>query len=815
MNNLDNGPNGVVDEDKGGCENNYSLPQNNSLDYIQGMVSGDEEILCSQMSDHYAKEVVKDEEKVTEPEETKEEDKTQLPAQNSFNNVADEMLELGEISERNEHDTSIDSADGDGLDNEISKMESIIGETDVEDKKTEKPRNVIQEIFDDWQDENTEEENNMAEKEQDSVEMELQNLLNDNSHEQRYNSCNTVPKVKEVSCVQAKQSDLKNNSLDKSIPSFVPPHLLGRNVKNPLQDQPGFKQKLQSPRPGVQVPGLHLTSQIASTAEVKDLLTEKLKEKQKDIVAPKAMDSLFIKKISQRLSSKLSSVKPANIIKPIEEVPPVPSSNAADNTDLLAILEGDADPDWSCLTSKEDSTPSVKEIALKQLQELPTSPNAKKVGKAKPDKEKEKETGSPKTPEKEDKSASDTRHSFLREEESRSGRKRKLTEKFRDIEQQTLIKRQKKVDKKPDSESKPEISSPKSKKEETVEDESKSVEGETTPAKPTPNKQSKLGISKKDTPISKKKASVKNLIRQKIVSKKLKTSPPNSKPKTKNRKTNEIDKLLQDEGVVNMLYDTEQVDGAKRRLVPITKTHKTTMDMDKIEREWKARNKLVKNALMRARNSSLSPAMSTSRSRRSATQPETNEKKSETTIKSPKVSISESTTSSEFIMPGKIRNAADASRIIRRHSSSSFSSASASPRVSIDTPFDQANNKTDETELEVHIRSKVLEKALAKKTKRKSGSETDDSSVKSQNKKEGKKKNVVKVENSSANTTSPAIKGRKVTKNKSTTSNSSTGDVKDENEEATSSSESTTTVQAAGASRANNPNRKKGMKNSF
>lgn len=85
----------------------------------------------------------------------------------------------------------------------------------------------------------------------------------------------------------------------------------------------------------------------------------------------------------------------------------------------------------------------------------------------------------------------------------------------------------------------------------------------------------------------------------------------------KGKKVSEIDRLLQDEGVVNLLYDVEQPD-SRKRLVPITKSQKKVMDVEKAERELKLRTKLVKNAVLRLRNSASATIKISPRSRRSA-----------------------------------------------------------------------------------------------------------------------------------------------------------------------------------------------------
>lgn len=120
----------------------------------------------------------------------------------------------------------------------------------------------------------------------------------------------------------------------------------------------------------MKVPGHHLTSQIASTAEVNEVLKERLREKQKDLVTPKTADLVFVKKITARLSSKLAGAVTGNV-PPI--IPPSISQNEGDKSkldksvesskasvtdskELLAILEGDDDPDWTDLKGAEENS---------------------------------------------------------------------------------------------------------------------------------------------------------------------------------------------------------------------------------------------------------------------------------------------------------------------------------------------------------------------------------------------------------------------------------------------------------------------------
>ncbi|XP_058805115.1 uncharacterized protein LOC131672128 [Phymastichus coffea] len=764
-------------------------------------------------------------------------------------------------------------------------------------------RKVIQDIFDDWQDENCEEDNNQSvgtfKDHQDSVEKELQNLLNDDAQQvQTVSSTNAAENA--VSC---------DDNVEQSGNSLVEKSRSSKSDKARLQDKKSSERstgktskstlsrsstkdkshghssksvnqddtKKVHPRPGVKVPGSHLTSPIASTAEVTEALNKRLREKQKDLVVPKTADIVFVKKISQRLSNQLSQVvasmppltagqqtPAANDLdkdKSIEEVVTATSkaSSVSDNNELLAILEGDADPEWSNLNPENNKTsnpnsnasssgkldPALeRELALKQLLELPnitskksavSSSAPKKSNKKMPSKEKEStnkvpkeqtrmkpikeeprsnptedgeiisldladENSQKKTKKPQNENSQNTRNSAeikveIGIEESRSGRKRKLTEKAR--EHELAVKRQK-VFKNKAAESKKlpqddadgvkqKVDDAKSEQvridlESATDDKSAEVmtkqvksdpkcsspktETKTIKSKVLPLKKSKLGLLKKNTSITRRKLAVKNLLRQKAVSKNAKPKiPAASSPKKadttllkstsektvtpagfahKGKKVSEIDRLLQDEGVVNLLYDVKQPD-SRKRLVPITKSQKKVMDVEKAERELKLRTKLVKNAVLRLRNSASTTVKISPRSRRSAASDQSmpqSEKKVSDVTKTNKPLSSAPSESTDFVIPAKIRNAADASRIIRRHSSSSFSSASASPRVSIDVPPESI--KLDEFEALVKSKRKLshdsIDKLDPKKTKKKAviskgESEDKDESDKSPSKK--------------------------------------------------------------------------------
>ncbi|KAL0106022.1 hypothetical protein PUN28_016027 [Cardiocondyla obscurior] len=706
---------------------------------------------------------------------------------------------------------------------------------------TTKKRSVIQDIFDDWGVENIEEDVQLTSKVHDSVEIELKSLL-DEKIDQTVSNESVATSPEKVSSPKKERDEThdivsiidkdtteqleqtKNNKKNKAVSKDTPliKNEKSSSVSTPSKLSPSTDACAVNATPhDTTVPksrSRHLTSQIASPAEVTKVLKERFREKQKNVEAPCGPDIFFVKKLKQRLSSKLAGSQ----MNPISKLAPqqTASSNSpsstttqsgncdtkmtkenatteagkdgnSDNKELLAILEGDIDdPDWSILkppvlteeskmpldveNSEQRSPPKLdplveRELALKQLLELPITskkipPRKKKTFRAAPNKASKNMTSvaktSPTTQRKEanidlasenaqpntksididlyprEKSGQkDQEQIGIRAEESRSGRKRKPTEKAREHEQNTM-KRQKvyrgklSISKK-QTEEKPvsndslaienHVAASESRNvgalnnEKTIVKEAPSKQSENkvdstlNKIEDTPLKQSKPNLAKKG-PITKKKMVVKRLLRQKIpINKKsveLKTkltssskkTPPKTVPKTpkrtveahpssdvkpKKKSKNEIDRLLQDEGVVNLLYDVEQPD--KKRLVPITKSRAKVMDLQKVQRELKIRKKLVRNAVLRLRTSTVANVTKVSpRSKRTAHPNEAQVDKKVEQITSPKTSNAAS--SAEFIIPAKIRNAADASVIVRRHSSSSFSSASGSPRVSIDAP---------------------------------------------------------------------------------------------------------------------------------
>ncbi|XP_035720417.1 putative leucine-rich repeat-containing protein DDB_G0290503 [Vespa mandarinia] len=735
----------------------------------------------------------------------------------------------------------------------INAKSDIIIESDI---ASASKRSVIQDIFDDWGVENPEEENQSNPKVQDSVEIELKSLLDDPKNiesidntaslkEQKICSSdnksiidvshNTVVSVDNIreqtlkdTIEEEEQTQKKEvTSQENPVTSIIQEKLthslsqnLGKSTRNVTQDSVSH-QTVQCNATTVKNRNRHLTSQIVSPAEVTEVLKERLREKQKIVEAPRGPDIFFVKKITQRLSSKLAGgsissmpaliplphpVQPAdNFNKKDTENNSVQSTKEgnSDNKELLAILEGDVDPDWSNLkpptlidegktsvniehnelSSPPKLDPSVeRELALKQLLELPVTPLRKSTPKRKKplksglsrisknidknvengnetkeivnidliDEDIKSNTNDESSPEanvvhsvtQEEQRHQDITGQDVRSDESRSGRKRKPTEKAREHEQ-SITKRQKvykgKVSLTKKSEPKQNLIEVNSlNKDQLATDNvvlsgSTDNEGKETVTKEVTNKQftnkiekilrkaensavkrPKQSLTKKGPqPIAPRK--MLKLMRQKMTSNKksvnLKTklntaskkskrvtkpqkrtvdstSPGDSKPKKKI--INEIDRLLQDEGVVNLLYDVEQPD--KKRLVPITKSQAKVMDLQKVQRELKIRKKLVRNAVLRLRTTTPGITKVSPRSTRTTVHSNDSRNDQKTNEQSKTVKPTTGSSPTEFIYPAKIRNAADASIIIRRHSSSSFSSASGSPRVSIDGPDKQTSD---------------------------------------------------------------------------------------------------------------------------
>lgn len=155
------------------------------------------------------------------------------------------------------------------------------------------------------------------------------------------------------------------------------------------------------PRLGVKIPYRNLTSQIVSKQEIEQVILDRARAKQQQ--PPAGGDLFFTKKLTQRLARKIipeEKKKAAEIeerrkrelelqeqkLKEQQEASKAKSQQ--DNADLLAILEGDDADDISDvaeITEKpKDQLSGIKEwereIALKQLEQMPQRRRGRSAG---------------------------------------------------------------------------------------------------------------------------------------------------------------------------------------------------------------------------------------------------------------------------------------------------------------------------------------------------------------------------------------------------------------------------------------------------
>ncbi|KAF2880925.1 hypothetical protein ILUMI_25254 [Ignelater luminosus] len=220
---------------------------------------------------------------------------------------------------------------------------------------------------------------------------------------------------------------------DKS-PVKIPCHVLGRSIDNPLVDPVRNGRVLLKPRLGVKIPYRNLTSQIVSKQEIAEEIMERSRLRQSAAEPPAGGDVFFAKKLTQRLAKKIvpgskttsrtttkttsassssskkvmavteiSKEAPKSQASPDVKKPLVPkelqeslrksstdallktpdtSGKIIDNSDLIALLEGDDIPDWNIGKNDTPLLPNQnkpdkqsadweREIALKQLRNLP------------------------------------------------------------------------------------------------------------------------------------------------------------------------------------------------------------------------------------------------------------------------------------------------------------------------------------------------------------------------------------------------------------------------------------------------------------
>lgn len=186
--------------------------------------------------------------------------------------------------------------------------------------------------------------------------------------------------------------------------SAIPPHILGHAFEVDDEVRNG---KVRKPRLGVKIPYRNLTSQIVSKQDIADEIMERSRLRNLTAEVPEGGDILFTKKLTKRLATKIAPTSKNESSKSTSSSPKkghegdhktsivaIPSSpkttvsnstvtkklmdtstKITDNSDLIAILEGD-DDDWELMRPKgkpvEKRTPEwERETALKQLRELP------------------------------------------------------------------------------------------------------------------------------------------------------------------------------------------------------------------------------------------------------------------------------------------------------------------------------------------------------------------------------------------------------------------------------------------------------------
>ncbi|KAB0792204.1 hypothetical protein PPYR_14163 [Photinus pyralis] len=590
---------------------------------------------------------------------------------------------------------------------------------------------------------------------------------------------------------KSNEDDLESEEADESHPSeaketTIPPHILGHSLEVDDEIRNG---KVRKPRLGVKIPYRNLTSQIVSKQEIAEEIMERSRIRNLTAEAPEGGDIFFTKKLTKRLATKIaptpkgqssasvkvegsqksgsSSSSSPKVSTPSKKVTDSgtkktgettakkvmdTSAKINDNSDLIAILEGDDDWDLMRLKSKplEKRTPEwERETALKQLRELPKHRGySKSSSKSSP--EKSKPPPSVEAAEEDPLQADDNQEpKFSMGLVTKTyTRKRKSSEDIK-LLAATILQSQKKIisekEKKPSSSapnsdkvsshSKPRTYSHKSTKNEMPSLKKESASAPVTPkhstvpptltpnvdaseipdnlqpqvivAKvaietktPSPAKIVKTPLSSPNTYISKSSRIVK---KKKIWDPDEETTPkyfkvpnlkspetvhsdtpkpsvlkPNNdktpvvkKPsikkvmmkKKKPKRLTEVDRLLMDEGAVNLLYavkNTDEIGGEKKK--------KSVISLDRAQRELKNKTNEIKNDLQ-INSTKDSPISLRKKEGPSKTTPTKeiaasvlHRKKSTSSANSPPAS------------PASYNQHAEASRIIRRHSSSSFSS---------------------------------------------------------------------------------------------------------------------------------------------
>lgn len=140
----------------------------------------------------------------------------------------------------------------------------------------------------------------------------------------------------------------------------LPMHVLGHDINKPVEPVVNGRS-IPKPRLGVKVPYRNLTSQIVSKAEFEKEIMERGRLK----LQQKKVDAKFARGLTRRLVKKIS---PAQSLKKEEsddddEVAPT-QETIKDNSDLLAILEGDGDDGDIVVEKKPETLSQVRKSSI-------------------------------------------------------------------------------------------------------------------------------------------------------------------------------------------------------------------------------------------------------------------------------------------------------------------------------------------------------------------------------------------------------------------------------------------------------------------
>ncbi|RZF36043.1 hypothetical protein LSTR_LSTR005859 [Laodelphax striatellus] len=580
----------------------------------------------------------------------------------------------------------------------------------------------------------------------------LETILNDDDGDKGGGDCETVT-------VEA------NEARPKEVEFNIPPHLLGHELPYREEDSSRPGKRIPKPRPGVKVPYRNLTSTIVTADEIaQEILERSLKNysNRLSVDANNILNSVQ-KKLEKELDSqKKTAETSANLVEGSDNSP------IKDTDELLSILEGNEksmdkkgkncrpklEPGASTLGTSPykmiKQFPELeRELALKQLSEF-TSTRRKKDANSGSTPNKKKQTIKGKKVDK-------GKMSAVKQEDKKSEAKNRMTSE----KKQTNASGKRKLYAE-------HIQSPKRKKVSTNSN-GKTNEG-TDPVWERLDAILEMGSDSstiddgilpvgpplKDSKIVKKFVNKRKLLKPDTISgtsvnvngvdksdekrdcdikaneaipKNKKTSagkagdasasdgeliddtdapvdiPVSVDKKKKTRAMREIERLLGDEGAINMIYSVEQKrtpgnEPSRRGILPSTR---------RMKKDLLLKTKLVKNAVLRLSSSpSQGLAKTALRARRDSSTPSS---PSASEVKPPKDDslLDDSPESfSPFVSPSKLAAPAEASRIIRRHSSSSsYSSRSNSPRrLSVDTekafppssPLSSSDRLTEESD---------------------------------------------------------------------------------------------------------------------